>query len=171
MTSLYSGGLVYEYSEEGSGYGLVTISGTSVTEKDDFSALQSAFSNTASPSGDGGYNSTGGANGCPAKSTTWNFDGDGLPAIPDKAAAMMKSGAGSGPGLKGAGSQDAGAGSTGTASAGSGVAQATGTSSSGASTSSGAKKSGASALSPMDVRPFLISGVVVISSFFGALLL
>ena len=42
MTPVYSGGLVYEYSEEGSGYGLVSIDGTSITETSDFQALGEA---------------------------------------------------------------------------------------------------------------------------------
>ena len=55
MTGVYSGGLVYEYSEEGSKYGLVTIDGDDVTEGDDFTALKTAFAGTTNPSGDGGY--------------------------------------------------------------------------------------------------------------------
>lgn len=87
MTSVYSGGLVYEYSEEGSGYGLVNISSSgTVTEGHDFTALQSALKGTANPSGDGGYNSTGGASGCPAQSASWNVTSDALPAIPVAAA-------------------------------------------------------------------------------------
>lgn len=169
MTSVYSGGLVYEYSEEGSKYGLVTISGSSVTEGNDFSALQSALSGTSNPSGDGGYNSTGGASGCPAQSSNWDVTGDSLPAIPSKAASYMKSGAGTGAGLTGAGSQNAGETSTGTATPGSGsvTAVATGTGSSSTST----KKSAATALSPMDARPFIVSAIVVMFSFVGAALL
>ena len=88
MTGVYSGGLVYEYSQEGNNYGLVTISGSTVTEDPDFAALQSAFKATGNPTGDGGYNSTGGASGCPAKSATWNVTSDALPAIPSGAAAV-----------------------------------------------------------------------------------
>jgi hypothetical protein len=88
MTGVYSGGLVYEYSEEGSNYGLVTINGMTVTEGPDFAALQTAFKGTANPSGDGGYNSTGGASGCPAYSATWNVTNDVLPAIPSGAVAV-----------------------------------------------------------------------------------
>lgn len=92
MTSVYSGGLVYEYSEEGSKYGLVTLtgSGSSATVKvgPDFTALQTAFKGTANPSGDGGYNSTGGASGCPAQSANWQVSGDALPAIPVAAKAV-----------------------------------------------------------------------------------
>lgn len=88
MTSVYSGGLVYEYSEEGSKYGLGTISGNTFTPNDEFDALQAAFKKTANPSGDGGYNATGGASGCPAKSANWDVDSDSLPAIPEAAKAV-----------------------------------------------------------------------------------
>jgi hypothetical protein len=88
MTSVYSGGLVYEYSNEPSEFGLTTISGDTVTERPDFAALQSAFKGTANPTGDGGYNSTGGASGCPSQSATWNVTGDALPAIPSAALAV-----------------------------------------------------------------------------------
>jgi hypothetical protein len=170
MSAVYSGGLVYEYSEEGSNYGLVTISGSTVSEGPDFTALQSALSGTSNPSGDGGYNSTGGGNGCPAQSTTWNVTGDALPAIPSKAAALMKSGAGTGPGLSGFGSQNAGETSTGTASPGSGSVTAVATGA--ASTASGSgKKSAASSLQPMDVRPMVVSGVVFFFTLMGAMLL
>ncbi|TVY25275.1 1,3-beta-glucanosyltransferase [Lachnellula hyalina] len=169
-SAIYSGGLVYEYSEEGSKYGLVTISGSDVTEGPDFTALQTALAAQANPTGDGGYNATGGASACPAQSDSWDVSDDSLPAIPLKAAAMMKSGAGAGPGLTGAGSQNAGDTSPGTATAGSGSVSAVSTSA--ASSSSGSsKKSAASSLSPMDFRPMAISGVVLFFSFFGAMLL
>lgn len=61
MTAVYSGGLVYEYSQESSNYGLVNIDGSSVSTLADFDALKTALSGTSSPQGDGGYNSTGGA--------------------------------------------------------------------------------------------------------------
>lgn len=162
MTSVYSGGLVYEYSEEGSKYGLVTIeSGTSVTEGADFTALQTAFKGTANPTGDGGYNSTGGASGCPAHSANWNVTGDSLPAIPSGAAALFKTGAGPGAGLTGAGSQNAGGTSTGSGTTGSGSAAA----------SSTAKSSANIRPSPMDRSPMVIGAVVVVFTFLGAALL
>jgi 1,3-beta-glucanosyltransferase GAS5 len=163
MTSVYSGGLVYEYSEEGSKYGLVTIgSDGTVTEGADFAALKTALAGTAAPTGDGGYNSTGGASGCPAKSANWNVSGDSLPAIPSAAADMMKNGAGKGFGLTGTGSQNAGGTSTGTAAPGSGSVTATGT----------AKKSSApGAQTPFDKTPILIAGLAVAFSFMGACLL
>ena len=104
MTSVYSGGLVYEYSQEANNYGLVSIDGSSVSELPDFSALQTAYANTANPTGNGGYNSTGGASGCPSyDSPNWAVMNDTLPAIPSAAEAYMTKGAGKGPGLSGAG--------------------------------------------------------------------
>lgn len=163
MTSVYSGGLVYEYSEEGSKYGLVTInSDGTITEGADFAALKTALAGTASPTGDGGYNSTGGASGCPPKSANWEVSGDSLPAIPSAAADMMKTGAGKGFGLTGTGSQNAGGTSTGTATPGSGSVTATGA----------AKKNSAPGRQPsFDKTPILIAGVAVAFSLFGACLL
>jgi hypothetical protein len=86
MTAVYSGGLVYEYSEEGSDYGLVEIkSATEVEEGPDYKALKSALAGTKPPSGDGGYNAQAGAQECPPQSSTWNVTTDALPAIPKKA--------------------------------------------------------------------------------------
>lgn len=124
MTPVYSGGLVYEYSEEGSGYGLVEINGNSVTELDDFTAYQKALA-ANKPSGDGGYKQNLPPSQCPKPSNSWevtDFDGEDLPAIPDGAVKYLDNGAGSGPGLNGDGSQwnSAGA-SDSTASPGSGL--------------------------------------------------
>jgi len=167
MTSVYSGGLVYEYSEEGSNYGLVTISTSgTVTEGADFTSLKTAFAGTANPTGDGGYNSTGGASGCPAQSSNWNVTSDALPAIPSGAAALMKKGAGVGAGLTGAGSQNAGGTSTGTATAGSGSVTATAT-----GTSTGTSKSAATSLQSFDKTPMFMTAFVLGMSFLGAALL
>ncbi|KAJ9661179.1 1,3-beta-glucanosyltransferase [Neophaeococcomyces mojaviensis] len=166
MTGVYSGGLVYEYSNEPSNYGLVEISGSSVSTLDDFDALKSAFSGTSNPTGDGGYNSTGGASGCPSYSSpNWLVRGDSLPAIPDGAKKFMTAGAGTGPGLTGPGSQNAGGASTGTASAGSGQASQTGSSSS--------TNAGSAMYRPTEssFAPLVCAAVVVLSSLFGATLL
>jgi hypothetical protein len=164
MTGVYSGGLVYEYSQEGNNYGLVTINGNTVSEDADFTALQTAFNGTANPTGDGGYNSTGGASGCPVKSANWNVTDDTLPAIPSGAAALMKSGAGAGAGLTGAGSQNAGGTSTGTATPGSGSVTAVWT---GASSTSTKKSSASSLQSPLDKTPIVISVLVLACTLLG----
>ncbi|KAF7874043.1 hypothetical protein EAF04_002715 [Stromatinia cepivora] len=169
MTAVYSGGLVYEYSEEGSKYGLVTINGDDVTEGPDFTALKAAFQGTANPSGDGGYSSTNKASDCPAQSSTWNVTSNDLPAIPSGAAALMKSGAGAGAGLTGPGSQNAGGTSTGTASAGSGSVTATATGKSSATGTS--KPSAGNALAPMDKSSMVIGTLIAGLTLVGAALL
>ena len=170
MTAVYSGGLVYEYSQESSNYGLVTISGSSVTERDDFTALKDAYSGTPNPSGDGGAKTDGGASECPAQSSTWDVTGDSLPAIPQKAEQYMSKGAGKGAGLSGSGSQNAGEASSGTATPGSGsvTAVATNSGASGKSTSSSAAS--AMVAPELGFAPFAISAVVLFSTLFGALL-
>ena len=167
MTGVYSGGLVYEYSQEDSNYGLVEVSSDSISERPDFQALMEAFANTANPQSDGGYNSTGGASGCPAYSPpNWEVPDDALPAIPEGAKKYMTEGAGKGPGLSGTGSQNAGGASTGTASAGSGQASTTG--SSGSSESNAA---GRLTTSEFSMAPFLCAGVALLSTLLGATML
>lgn len=110
MMSVYSGGLVYEYSQEDSNYGLVKISGGQVTTMTDFNTLKGKFQKTPIPTGDGGYKSSGKPSDCPTKSKTWNvtMSTDQLPAFPKKAADFLKNGCGKGPGLTGKGSQSSG---------------------------------------------------------------
>lgn len=165
MTAVYSGGLVYEYSQEASKYGLVEISGNTVTELDDFKTLKDKLAQTPAPTDDGGYLQKGSASTCPSKSSTWNVDGDGLPAIPVPAKKYMTSGAGKGPGLEGKGSQEAGTQSSGTATAGSGTVTST-------STSTKSAGAGSSVRVPeWTVAPFACFAIVFASSLFGASLL
>lgn len=169
MTSVYSGGLVYEYSEEGSKYGLVQISGGSVKELSDFSALKTALAGTKSPSGDGGYQSSGSASQCPDKSSTWNvtISSDQLPAIPDGVTDYFSKGAGDGPGLKGAGSQTSGTKSTNLASA------ADGSVTTGAAANAQGSKGAASSMHAPDfsTAPLVCGLVVLVSTLFGASLI
>ncbi|TKA35601.1 hypothetical protein B0A54_12569 [Friedmanniomyces endolithicus] len=173
MTPVYSGGLVYEYSEEGNHFGLVQISGSSVTEASDFAALASELSQNQ-PSGDGGYKSSGSPSTCPAQSSTWEvtaFTGEELPAIPSGAAAYMKNGAGTGPGLSGSGSMSAGGSSTGTATPGSG--SVTAVASGGGSSASASSSSAAQALvaGELGFAPLVCGVLVLVSSLVGAALL
>ena len=178
MTGVYSGGLVYEYSQEDSNYGLVNIQGGTVTERPDFANLAKAYKDTPNPTGDGGYRSNAGAaSKCPAKSSDWLPSNDALPAIPAGAVKFMTQGAGKGVGLKGAGSQDAGGASTGTASAGSGQPTSTGsaTSNQGADGNSGSSSSSGAAtplrIPEFQIAPLICVAVVTFSSLFGAALL
>ncbi|EMC99372.1 glycoside hydrolase family 72 protein [Baudoinia panamericana UAMH 10762] len=169
MTSVYSGGLVYEYSEEGNGFGLVTINGNTVTEHSDFTALETQLSQNV-PSGDGGYRSSGAPSVCPNTSSTWEvtgFTGEMLPAIPSGAVQYMSKGAGTGPGLTGTGSQTAGGASSGTATPGSGAVTAT----SRAQLASASSAARSLVQGDMGVGPFVCGVVVLLSTLLGASLL
>lgn len=173
MTAVYSGGLVYEYSMEPNKYGLVEIESNSVSELDDFTALMNAFKSTPNPSGDGGYNKTGGASGCPAYNPpNWDVEDDTLPAMPEGAQKFMTEGAGTGPGLSGPGSQNAGGESTGTATAGSGEPTRSGTTGGSSSSSSSSDSSAFAVQAPsFGLAPLVCGAVVIASTFFGATLL
>ena len=170
MSSVYSGGLVYEYSQEASNYGLVEVKGNSVNELSDFGNLQKMYSGQKNPDGDGGFKSAGAPANCPPKSDTWNVtSGDALPAIPEPAKKYMTQGAGKGQGLGGSGSQNAGTGSTGTAAPGSGSATRAAT---GASSTSHKKSDGFAMHPPaFSVAPLAYAFMVVMSTFLGATLL
>ncbi|KAH8659349.1 Glucanosyltransferase-domain-containing protein [Tricladium varicosporioides] len=169
MTSAFSGGLVYEYSNEGNGYGLVDITNGEVATTSQFTYLETAFANATDPSGDGGATTSSAVSTCPTKSTNWEVSGDSLPAIPSKAAAYMSTGAGTGPGLDGSGSQEAGNSeneSTGTATAGSGTVTET------ASSSSSTKKSDGIVMpKPLDPKPFSLVVIVMLGMIGGMALL
>lgn len=169
MTGVYSGGLVYEYSQESSNYGLVKVSGDDVKELPDYDALKSAFSKTDNPKGDGDYNKTGGANECPPKNApNWDVDSDSLPAMPAPAKKYLTEGAGKGKGFSGDGSMEAGTESTATATPGSG--EVTGTTSSATSTSS--KGAAAGIKTPhLPMTSVVVGLVTAFSTLFGASLI
>lgn len=179
MTKVFSGGLVYEYSQEGNGYGIVKINGNDVTSVDDqLDDLKSALANATDPTDGGGYSTDGASQTCPDSSDDWDtspFTGSALPAMPTGAEKYMKNGAGDGPGLSGDGSQNAEGGSSATASSGAGAVSTTygngasSTGSSGSSTSSGA----ASALhvASTDFAPLVCCFAMFVSMMAGAALL
>jgi hypothetical protein len=164
MTPVYSGGLVYEYSQEEADYGLVDLSGSDVSELPDFTALQTAFSNTALPTGDGGYKSSGSPSTCPQSSSIWEVsDPNILPNIPAGAQKYMTSGAGAGPGNQGStGSQTAGGAST-------GWSTVSGSTTSGGSASASSSKAAAGSLKvpELSFAPFVVAAVVGVSSLIG----
>ena len=187
MTPVYSGGVVYEYTQAENKYGLVTLNGNSVSELPDFTALKTALAGTPNPTGNGGAKTSGTPSQCPPKSDTWIVDTDDLPAMPAKAVQYLTKGAGKGPGLKGnngLGSQNAGSPSESTAVAGTatpsrtGTAVATGSAATGTSTSTAGSKSGSNSTSfglrsapSSSWAPLLSALAVVVSTAIGALLL
>lgn len=170
MTSVYSGGLVYEYSQEEADYGLVDIKGGVVTPRTDYNALKAAFKKTPNPTDDGNYKSDGKASECPKKSALWEVDmkDDELPAMPEGLDEYFKDGAGKGPGLTG-GSQDAGSTEQKLAPAGSG-AVTTGSSSGSSGASSTAAAAGLT-VPPFSAAPLITGAVVLFSALVGASLL
>ncbi len=100
MTAVYSGGLLYEYALEPNDFGIVKISGDSVTEQTDFAKFESALKKYPAPTGDGGFTSTTKAVACPTKDANWLVDSTLLPALPDNAKQYFSNGAGTGPGTR-----------------------------------------------------------------------
>ncbi|KAL3476901.1 Glucanosyltransferase-domain-containing protein [Aspergillus californicus] len=171
MTGVYSGGLVYEYSQEPSDYGLVQIKDGKVTELDDYDALKSALSGTKNPSGDGGYNKTGGANPCPAKnSPNWDVDSDdALPTMPEPAQKYFENGAGDGPGFSGPGSQNAGTQSTSNSTSDSSSSSSDSDSSSASGSSDTTDGAAAGLQIPsLTMAPAFVGLVTLVSTFVGA---
>jgi hypothetical protein len=162
MTSVYSGGLSYEYSQGDNKYGLVKIddSGT-ISELPDLAVLATAFKNTPMPTGTGGYKPDGKASQCPAASGQWSVTNTSLPLMPKGAAQYMTAGAGLGPGFNKDPKYPNGSQWAGSPSPGWGQANAV---SSGNSTGS-AKKSGAAVVS----APTGVAWLVLASAFGFAL--
>jgi 1,3-beta-glucanosyltransferase GAS5 len=109
MTAVFSGGLVYEWSQEPSDYGLVVLSSGNITLLPDYNNLKAEFKATPMPAGDGGYSANGVASTCPPNSTdftSWAV----LPAMPAAAQVYINNGAGQPLGYKGPTNQDAGSG-------------------------------------------------------------
>jgi 1,3-beta-glucanosyltransferase GAS5 len=157
MTSVYSGGLVYEYTMAENKYGVVEIEGSSVKELPEFSALATAFKNNPAPSDDGGYKQNGAPSSCPPQSSDWKVQNDSLPNMPTGAKKFFDSGAGTGPGLK---TGDKGSQWAGTPSSGWGMA--------GNSTSEkkdSKKKSEAGVVLP---QPILLTVLLLIIGLIGA---
>ncbi|KAL2758075.1 glycoside hydrolase family 72 protein, partial [Sodiomyces alcalophilus JCM 7366] len=162
MTSVYSGGMMYEYSLEDSEYGIVSIDGKNVKESPEFDNFASALSRWPAPTGDGGYaHTTTHAVSCPTRDSQWEADPSVLPVMPKEAEKYMDDGAGDGPGLNGPGSQQAGDSGTSTDS----------TTSGSPSPESGDDDDNAAGGLVPEKGLLLVTGLVVISTFVGTLLL
>lgn len=101
MTGVYSGGLVYEYSQEEANFGLVDINGGTVKERPDYQALKKAYASTPNASGDGGYRTNIPKSKCPAANANWAVKDALLPIQPAGVKNLMDNGAGAGLGLLG----------------------------------------------------------------------
>lgn len=108
MTSVYSGGLMYEYTYEANKYGIVKINGDKIEELEEFAAFQKAMKDFPAPTGLAGAQTQQKTSKCPAKDQFWHIDTESLPAFPKDAQKYLDQGAGKGPGLNGRGSQNSG---------------------------------------------------------------
>lgn len=106
MTPVFSGGLVYEYSQEINNYGLVEVSpnSTTVVKRPDFDALKKMYEKVPLPTGDNNYKPNGSPSKCPEKTSLWEAD-DTLPPMPDTASKYLESGAGAPRGTNGPSNQ------------------------------------------------------------------
>lgn len=96
MSSVFSGGLVYEYSNETNNYGLVQINSdnNTVTELPDYINLKNEYADVTNPSGNGGAYSSNDYSTCPDyEDGIWEANNT-LPDMPTAASVYLKSGAG-----------------------------------------------------------------------------
>ncbi|KAK1752352.1 Glucanosyltransferase-domain-containing protein [Echria macrotheca] len=165
MTHVYSGGLMYEYTYEENKFGIVTISDKAQKgprkELPEFAAFQKAMEKFPAPTDDAGASPTQKAQACPTVDEHWMVSSTLLPAMPEGAKVYLKDGAGKGPGLDGPGSQDAGGGDTADAEPGSGAGGSTG----------GSTDKSAGVMVKADRVAFVVSGLAMLSTIVGAVLL
>ncbi|KAJ6258890.1 1,3-beta-glucanosyltransferase gel1 [Drechslerella dactyloides] len=162
MTGVFSGGLVYEWTQEENKFGLVKVSQDlkSIELMDDYKNLKSQYQKTPNPNGDAGATLTPGkASKCPSKVPgIWDAECT-LPDMPAKAKGYLDSGAGQVLGFSGPTNQWD---TPGTPSSGSG----TGTASSAAKTTS-AKNSASGPLPAVNFAAIASIGSIVLAGIFG----
>lgn len=163
MTSVYSGGLMYEYTYEENKFGIVKIDDKAQKgerkELPEFAAFAKAMKAFPAPTGSGGASTTTNSVPCPTKDQYWDVDSTLLPAFPEDAKVYLKNGAGKGPGLDGPGSQNSGPADPKDAEPGSGAVDGAG------------GKKNAAVKGRMDNAPLLVSGAVLMMTVLGAIAL
>ena len=108
MTSVYSGGLMYEYTYEENKFGIVKVDGSDskVEKLDGFAKFSSALSKYPMATGSGGAASSTHSVACPTKDSIWEVDPSEVPLMPTQAQKYMDDGAGDGPGFVGGSQAD-----------------------------------------------------------------
>ncbi|SPJ88838.1 probable beta(1-3)glucanosyltransferases [Fusarium torulosum] len=165
MSSVYSGGLMYEYSLEDNDYGIVKIDGDNVKTEKEFDLFKSALEKYPMPTGTGGAAKSSHGVECPKSESVWQVDPSYLPEMPAQAEKYMKDGAGKGPGINGKGSHD----DTGSGTATASVAVGTSTASSDSSASD--DKDDDSGAASLGFGALYITAAATAFTLFGTLLL
>ncbi|ORY13888.1 Glucanosyltransferase, partial [Clohesyomyces aquaticus] len=83
MNDRFSGNIIYEWSEESNGYGLVSYKGDTVSKMGDYTQLSSQWA-TLTPAGvkESAYNPSLTRRACPSsKASVWEVKGDALPTL------------------------------------------------------------------------------------------
>lgn len=95
MTPVFSGGLVYEWTEEENNYGIVEISedGKEVKTGEEYENLKQMFEDTPNATGDGGYKKDGKPSECPPEGEYWKVSKT-IPEFPSSASQYFENGAG-----------------------------------------------------------------------------
>jgi hypothetical protein len=164
MTSVYSGGLMYEYTYEENKYGIVKIDdkaqqGPRRELQPEFDNFAKAMKNFPAPTGAGGASPTSHSLPCPTKDAHWDIDSTLLPAMPEGAKKYLTEGAGKGPGLNGPGSQNSGPAEVEDAAPGSGAG------------GGGNQNKNAATKGGMDSASLFVSGAVLVATLMGAIAL
>jgi len=165
MTKVFSGGLVYEFTQEDNNYGLVKVNGDSIDELTDFTTLKKQYAATPNPSGDGDYQSGLAASTCPAKTDLWQADST-LPDMPTSAQKYLASGAGKPLGTTGPTNQKEGNSTSSSTSSGSSTGSSSAASGSGSSSS---KSGGAAGGREMALEGLFFSAVIGLATMAGAM--
>ncbi|RBR22496.1 uncharacterized protein FIESC28_04471 [Fusarium coffeatum] len=166
MSSVYSGGLMYEYSLEDNDYGIVKIKGDKVDTMKEFDLFKEALSKYPMPTGTGGALKASHGVECPKSESVWQVDPSYLPEMPSQAEKYMKDGAGKGPGINGKGSHFDTDSGTATAS----VAIGSSTSKSDGSSASNEEDDDSGAAT-MGYGALYVTGAATLFTLFGTLLL
>jgi 1,3-beta-glucanosyltransferase GAS5 len=85
MSSVYSGGLLYEYTMEPNNFGIVKINGNTAQELPEFAKFAAALKANPAPTGSAGAASATKVSTCPGTDAHWLLSDLTLPAIPQKA--------------------------------------------------------------------------------------
>jgi hypothetical protein len=165
MSSVYSGGLMYEYSLEDNDYGIVEIDDGKVKTDKEFDLFKSALEKYPMPTGTGGAAKSSHGVECPKSESVWQVDPSYLPEMPAQAEKYMKDGAGKGPGIDGKGSHDDADSGTATASV------AVGTSTASSDSSSSSDEDDDSGAASLGFGALYITAAATAFTLFGTLLL